>query len=124
LCEGSLYIVGRLKDVMQIGGANYHPVDIESVLQDIPGVRPGRIVAIAIRKPSIGTDSLVILAEPRAHANEPQLRDRIQEKVRQHIGLSVGRVVFLAKGSLPLTTSGKVMRTRCAELLLGAEFSS
>jgi acyl-CoA synthetase (AMP-forming)/AMP-acid ligase II len=124
LCEGSLYIVGRLKDVMQIGGANYHPVDIESVLQDIPGVRPGRIVAIAIRKPSIGTDSLVILAEPRAHANEPQLRDRIQEKVRQHIGLSVGRVVCLAKGSLPLTTSGKVMRTRCAELLLGAEFSS
>jgi acyl-CoA synthetase (AMP-forming)/AMP-acid ligase II len=123
LWEGSLYIVGRLKDVMQIGGANYYPADIESVLQDIPGVRPGRIVAVAVREPSIGTDSLVIVAEPRVHADEPQLRDQIQEKVRQHIGLSVGKVVFLPKGRLPLTTSGKVMRTKCAELLLGAELS-
>jgi acyl-CoA synthetase (AMP-forming)/AMP-acid ligase II len=123
LCEDSLYIVGRLKDVMQIGGANYYPADIESILQDIAGVRPGRIVAVAIRKPSIGTDSLVIVAEPKLHANEPQLREQIQDTVRRHIGLSVGRVVFLPKGRLPLTTSGKVMRTKCAELLLGAEFS-
>jgi len=123
LCEGSLYIVGRLKDVMQIGGANYYPSDIESVLQDIPGVRPGRIVAMAIRKPSIGTDLLVIVAEPKASANEPEIKDQIQEKVRQLIGLSVGKVVFLPKGQLPLTTSGKVMRTKCAELLLEAEYS-
>jgi len=123
LYEGSLYIVGRLKDVMQIGGANYYPADIESILQDIPGVRPGRIVAVAIRKPSIGTDFLVIVAEPKVSANEPQIRDQIQEKVRQQIGLSVGKVVFLPKGRLPLTTSGKVMRTKCAELLLEAEFS-
>jgi acyl-CoA synthetase (AMP-forming)/AMP-acid ligase II len=119
LYEGSLYIVGRLKDVMQIGGANYYPADIESILQDIPGVRPGRIVAVAIHQPSIGTDSLVIVAEPRVHANEPEIRDQIQEKVRQHIGLSVGKVIFLPKGQLPLTTSGKVMRTKCVELLLG-----
>ncbi len=123
LYEDSLYIVGRLKDVMQIGGANYYPSDVESVLQDIPGVRPGRIIAIAIRKPSIGTDFLVIVAEPKASANESEIRDQIQEKVRQQIGLSVGRVVFLPKGRLPLTTSGKVMRTRCVELLLEAEFS-
>jgi acyl-CoA synthetase (AMP-forming)/AMP-acid ligase II len=124
LYEGSLYIVGRLKDVMQIGGANYYPSDIESVLQDIPGVRPGRIVAVAIRKPSIGTDSLVIVAEPKASANEPEIRDQIQEKVRQLIGLSVGKVVFFPKGRLPLTTSGKVMRTKCAQLLLEAESSA
>jgi acyl-CoA synthetase (AMP-forming)/AMP-acid ligase II len=123
LSEGSLYIVGRLKDVLQIGGANYYPADIESALQDIPGVRPGRIVAIAMRKPTIGTDSLVIVAEARGRADEPQLKDQIQERVWQHIGLSVGKVVFLPKGRLPLTTSGKVMRTKCAELLLGAEFS-
>jgi acyl-CoA synthetase (AMP-forming)/AMP-acid ligase II len=123
LYEDSLYIVGRLKDVMQIGGANYYPSDIESVLQDIPGVRPGRIVAIAIHKPSIGTDFLVIVAEPKTSANEPEIRDQIQEKVRQQIGLSVGKVIFLPKGRLPLTTSGKVMRTRCVELLLEAEFS-
>jgi fatty-acyl-CoA synthase len=118
LSEGSLYVVGRLKDVMQIGGANYYPADIESILQDVPGIRPGRIVAVAIRKPSIGTDFLVIVAEPKVSANEPEIRDQIQERVRQHIGLSVGKVVFLPKGGLPLTTSGKVMRTKCAELLL------
>ena len=123
LCEDSLYIVGRLKDVMQIGGANYYPADIESILQDIPGVRAGRIVAVAIRKPSIGTDSLVIVVEPSVHANEPQLRDQIEEKVRRHIGLSAGKVVFLPKGRLPLTTSGKVMRTKCVELLLRAELA-
>ena len=116
LHEGSLYIVGRLKDVMQIGGANYYPSDIESVLQDIPGVRPGRIVAVAIRKPSIGTDFLVIVAEQKASANESEIKDQIQQKVRQLIGLSVGKVVFLPKGRLPLTTSGKVMRTKCVEL--------
>lgn len=122
LWEGSLYIVGRLKDVMQIGGANYYPADIESILQDVPGVRPGRIVAVAIRKPSIGTDFLVIVAEPKVSANEPELRDQIQAKVRQHVGLSVGKIVFLPKGRLPLTTSGKVMRNKCAELVLAGEF--
>jgi acyl-CoA synthetase (AMP-forming)/AMP-acid ligase II len=118
ICDGSLYIVGRLKDVMQIGGANYYPADIESVLQNIPGVRPGRIVAVAIRKPSMGTDFLVIVAEPKASANQPEISDQIQERVRRHIGLSVGKVVFLPKGRLPLTTSGKVMRTKCVELCL------
>jgi acyl-CoA synthetase (AMP-forming)/AMP-acid ligase II len=123
LYEGSLYVVGRLKDVMQIGGANYYPSDIESVLKDIPGVRPGRLVAVAIRKPTIGTDFLVIVAESKVSANEPEIKTQIQEKVRQLIGLSVGKVVFLPKGRLPLTTSGKVMRTKCAELLLDPEFS-
>jgi acyl-CoA synthetase (AMP-forming)/AMP-acid ligase II len=123
LCRGSLYIVGRLKDVIQIGGANYYPADIESVLQDIPGVRPGRIVAVANHAASIGTDLLAIVVEAKVSANEPEIRDQIQEKVRRLIGLSVGRVVFLPKGRLPLTTSGKVMRTKCADLLLDAELS-
>lgn len=122
LWQGSLYIVGRLKDVMQIGGANYYPADIESILQYIPGVRPGRIAAVAVRKPGIGTDFLVIVAEPKVSADESELRDQIQAKVRQHVGLSVGKVVFLPKGRLPLTTSGKVMRGKCAELVSTGKF--
>jgi acyl-CoA synthetase (AMP-forming)/AMP-acid ligase II len=121
LSGDSLYIVGRLKDVMQIGGANYYPADIESVLQDIPGVRSGRIVAVAIRKPSMGTDVLVIVVEPAGSADELEIRSQIQETVRQRIGLSVGKVVFLPKGRLPLTTSGKIMRAKCAELVLEKE---
>jgi hypothetical protein len=69
--------------------------------KSIPGVRPGSIVAVAIRKPSIGTDFLVILAEPTTSANEPEIKDQIPEKVGQLIGLSVGKVVFLPKGRLP-----------------------
>jgi acyl-coenzyme A synthetase/AMP-(fatty) acid ligase len=64
----------------------------------------------------------VIVAEPKVSANEPELRDQIQAKVRQHVGLSVGKIVFLPKGRLPLTTSGKVMRNKCAELVLAGEF--
>ena len=116
LFDGYLYVVGRLKDVIQIAGANYYPSDVEAFVNKVPGVRIGRSVAIGVQNLKIGTSSLVIVTERDARSDEVDIKDRIKTFVRQNIGITVEEVLFIAKGSMPLTTSGKLMRSKCLEL--------
>src|SRR5262249_24294344 len=44
--EGFLYISGRLKDLMILGGANVVPSDIEDVVDEVPGVRYSAAVGV------------------------------------------------------------------------------
>ncbi|RMF10847.1 MAG: fatty acyl-AMP ligase, partial [Alphaproteobacteria bacterium] len=46
--DGSLYIVGRFKDMMIINGRNHWPQDIEWAVEQIPGLRSGDSAAISV----------------------------------------------------------------------------
>ncbi|MCP4591079.1 MAG: fatty acyl-AMP ligase, partial [bacterium] len=72
LADGELYVTGRLKDLIIIAGQNVHPQDIEALLNDVPGLIPGRNVALGVSDSTNGTEKLVILAE--THATEPAER--------------------------------------------------
>ena len=43
-----LYITGRLKDMIIVGGRNLYPEDAERATSRIPGVRKGNAVAFGI----------------------------------------------------------------------------
>src|SRR5438132_554026 len=58
--EGFLYISGRLKDVMILGGANVVPSDIEDVVDEVPGIRYS--AAVGIESERTGTQRLHVVA--------------------------------------------------------------
>lgn len=119
--EGELFIVGRIKDVVIVRGRNHYPDDIEATIQEIVN---GRVAAISVEGDY--TEELVVVAEVRAHGQldeETIERMRATERAitsaisRSH-GLSAADVMFVPRGSIPITTSGKVRRSACSELYL------
>src|SRR5207302_10416 len=45
LSNGELFVCGRVKDVIIVNGRKFHPQDLEWAVDDLAGVRRGRVVA-------------------------------------------------------------------------------
>ena len=45
LSNGELFVCGRVKDIIIVNGRKYHPQDLEWGVDDLAGVRRGRVVA-------------------------------------------------------------------------------
>jgi len=116
-----LYFSGRLKNVIKIRGRSVHAEDIEALLQ-LETIDTGieRCVAVAIKVDD--ADSLVILAELRsrrtAHHQRGvrQLRRQLGNLVCDTFGVIPHDVLILPPASLPLTSSGKPVRSRCLDV--------
>src|SRR4029079_8210821 len=118
MCEGELFIVGRIKDLLIVYGRNHSPDDLEATIQTIA---PGRCAAISVSDDD--TEKLVAIIElkTRTGANGEARYDIdvVKRKVTSAIsnvhGLSIADLVVVQPGSIPITTSGKVKRVACVE---------
>ena len=45
ICDGELFIMGRIKDLLIVDGRNHYPDDIEATIREITG---GRVAAISV----------------------------------------------------------------------------
>ena len=126
VCQnGELFITGRLKDLIIIGGLNHYPQDIEFTVEEShPAIRPSRTAAFSIEGEE--GEELVLLAEARTRWNgEPtdfnELRKCVRAAVSAEHQLQVRDVVFIKGGTIPRTSSGKAQRKRCRALYLAGE---
>ncbi|MGP8298322.1 AMP-binding protein [Streptomyces inhibens] len=109
LADGELYIVGRVKDMVIVGGVNYHAEDVEAVVRDHPGVYRKRCVAV------LGADeTMAIVAETslKADADRAALVKGLEAHVRSRTGLPSVRVHLVSPRYLPQTSSGKFQRRK------------
>ncbi|GIF63891.1 hypothetical protein Ais01nite_19260 [Asanoa ishikariensis] len=119
--DGEVFICGRLKDLIIVGGRNIHPQDLEAaVVAADPILRPGNAVAFGVQVD--GVERVVVAAELRKKAlasREPVPLDRaaaaIRAAVAAHCGVQCHEVLLLKPDSLPKTTSGKLQRGECKE---------
>jgi fatty acid CoA ligase FadD28 len=118
ICDGELFIVGRIKDLLIVYGRNHAPDDIEATIQEITG---GRVAAIAVADGH--TEKLVVIVEQKKRgSSDAEVQDNIAT-VRREVasavftahGLSIADLVLVPPGSIPITTSGKVRRASCVE---------
>jgi acyl-CoA synthetase (AMP-forming)/AMP-acid ligase II len=140
LANGELFVTGRLKDLIIIGGRNLYPQEIElTVQQSHPAVRPACCAAFSVE---ISDEERLVVAaevEPRyapnphtngdgngngngashAHVNgrlaldvEAMVR-AIRRAVAQEHDVRVHAVLLLRAGSIPKTSSGKLQRRAC-----------
>ena len=114
--HGELHISGRAKDVIIIRGANYMPQQFEEALLDLPGLRPGCAVAVGEMSSDDGSEGLLILAERAKHAahSDTELETAVSTRILERTGIRPLRVLLLAPGTLPRTSSGKLRRAEAA----------
>ncbi|MFB1297439.1 fatty-acid--AMP ligase [Mycobacterium sp. pW049] len=115
LSEGELFIVGRLKDLLIVRGRNHYPDDIEATVSAISG---GRSAAISVDQD--GTEHLVVVAEAKS---DRDIVDDVTAAVATTHGLTLTELVLVERGSLPITTSGKIRRQKCVEQYLDASLA-
>lgn len=112
LAQGELYITGRVKDLIIVGGKNIYPQDIEHAINDVPGVHPGRTVAFGVFNPSLGTEDIAVVCE--VETGDPAARDAITREIRARIATTtdtMAHYVHLVDAKWLLkTSSGKIAR--------------
>jgi fatty-acyl-CoA synthase len=124
--EGYLYITGRLKDVIILGGENVVPADIEEVVDHVPGVRYS--AAVGLDSERTGTQRLHVVAEVRNESADDggEYRELVREIVnRVHAtrGHRPSRVLLVRSGTIPKTSSGKIQRSRLAQMIQAGELT-
>jgi 1-acyl-sn-glycerol-3-phosphate acyltransferase len=118
--DGELHIAGRRKDIIIKAGRNFVPQEIEEVVAAVEGIRKGCVVALGIANPTLGTESLVVVAETRVR--EPEARDRLAAAVTERVSAALGvppdQVALVPPGVVPKTSSGKIRRAATRDLFL------
>jgi acyl-CoA synthetase (AMP-forming)/AMP-acid ligase II len=108
-----LYITGRKKDLIIVGGKNIYPQDLESLVYEVEGVHPGRASAFGIFNDENGTEDVIIVVE--VDTEEEAERQRIAENVRIMVSrgsaVALRDVYIVGKHWLVKTSSGKIARS-------------
>ncbi|MCX5394396.1 fatty acyl-AMP ligase [Streptomyces sp. NBC_00094] len=118
--DGEVFVTGRLKDLLVIGGRNHYPQDLELTVEMAdPGVRPGCIAAFSVDDDTAGEQPVVVaeVAQEAAHRSD-EIEAAIRGAVGEAHGLSLRDVVLIGRGTIAKTSSGKIQRkaTRAAYL--------
>ena len=120
LANGELYISGRKKDLIIVGGKNIYPQDIEAVIAEVEGVHPGRAVAFGIFNEDKGTEDVIVIAEVETldSENDMLLSDEIRRRVTQSTAVALRHVLLVDEKWLIKTSSGKIARSANKEKYL------
>jgi fatty-acyl-CoA synthase len=106
---GELYITGRKKDMIIVGGENIYPQDIELILNEEAYLIPGRNVVFGIEDERIGTEKIVILAELKEGVVPPDITP-LRTRILNTLGISIADIVLLPHRTLRKGTAGKISR--------------
>lgn len=121
LSEGELFLTGRSKDLIVVGGRNLHPEDVEDIAASVDGVRRGCVAAFGVADDDEGTESLVVVAETKHHQDGPErdaLLQAVSAAVGRQLGLPPGQIHLVPPHTVPKTPSGKIRRSETRQRLL------
>lgn len=121
LIDGQLVMCGRIKDVIIVGGRNLFPEDIERAVSQVEGVRAGNVIAFGVEGHN-GKEAIVVMAESKLEDTRA-LRRAVNAKVRSAVGVPAKEIVFVAPGTLPKTSSGKLQRSLCRDQFLSSSIT-
>ncbi|HET7144750.1 MAG TPA: AMP-binding protein [Anaerolineales bacterium] len=113
LSNGELYVSGRKKDLIIVGGKNIYPQDLEALTSEVPGVHPGRTVAFGMYDEEAGTEEVVIIAE--VDSEDPAGQEVIADAIRKHVtkssAIALRHVRVVGDKWIVKTSSGKTARS-------------
>lgn len=118
-----LYITGRIKDLLIVRGTNIMPHEIEWVAEGVTGgggaLRSG---AFSVARGAAGEEVVVVVeVDHRERDHLEDLGREIRQRIGRTLSLPVADLVFVRRGRIPKTTSGKVQRRELRDRYLGGE---
>ena len=121
LSDGEVFVTGRKKDLIIVGGNNLYPQDLEFIADGVGGVHPGRTVAFGVENEEAGTEEVVVLFEldgPAGAMDARKVEDEVRRAIARQSDCVARTVAALPPMWLVKTSSGKISRTRCREKFL------
>jgi acyl-CoA synthetase (AMP-forming)/AMP-acid ligase II len=118
--DGELYVVGRKKDLIIVGGENLYPQDIEEIAAAHRAVHDGRVIATGVYNPDLGTEEIIIVAEVESEdllANTVEIEREIRSQVTAGLGVTVATVYLKPPKWIVKSTAGKPARSATLEKL-------
>ncbi len=118
--DGEVFVAGRKKDMIIVGGKNVYPQDLETLAYEVAGIHAGRAVAFGIYDEKAGTEEVVIIAE--VDTDDAEERQKIADALRQHItknsAVALRHAHIVGKKWILKTSSGKTARSANREKFL------
>lgn len=120
ISNGEVFVSGRKKDMIIVGGKNIYPQDLESLTYEIPGVHAGRSVAFGMFDETQGTEEVVIIAEVDSENLDEQqeIADAIRLHVTKNSAIALRYVKVVGPKWILKTSSGKTARSANKEKFL------
>ena len=121
--DGELYISGRSKDLLIIRGHNLAPHELEWLATSTTGEGGAyRCGAFSVARGSRGEEAVVVLETAITESGALDQAEReIRLRVAHDLMLPLSDLVFVRRGRIPKTTSGKVQRRELRRLYLAGE---
>lgn len=120
ISNGEIFVSGRKKDMIIVGGKNIYPQDLESLTYEVPGVHAGRSVAFGMFDEAQGTEEVVIIAE--GDSDDPDEQQKIADAIRLHVtrnsAIALRFVKVVGPKWILKTSSGKTARNANKEKFL------
>jgi acyl-CoA synthetase (AMP-forming)/AMP-acid ligase II len=112
IADGELYISGRKKDLIIVGGKNVYPQDLEAIANEVPGVHPGRAVAFGVPDERLGTEAIVLVCEVDTEDEDERaaIGREVRMRIAQQTETAVQNVLLVDAKWLHKTSSGKIAR--------------
>lgn len=110
--EGYLYVESRTDDMVVVGGENVYPIEVEQVIEDVPGVN--EVTVFGLEDEEYGQ---VLVAFVVGSASEEDVRAACKRELASY---KVPRRIEVVE-ELPRTSTGKVLKRELVEQLRGAK---
>jgi acyl-CoA synthetase (AMP-forming)/AMP-acid ligase II len=112
LAEGELYLTGRTKDLLIVHGHNIMPDEIERLADGVTGGGGMlRSAAFSVARGAAGEEAVVVVeVDGRDPDRLPEIEREIRIQIGRSMGLPLADLVFVRRGRIPRTTSGKMQR--------------
>jgi acyl-CoA synthetase (AMP-forming)/AMP-acid ligase II len=115
---GRLYFTARSKDIIKVAGRTLYPQEVESIAEEVSGVRLA--AAVGIDRGGVEGEQLYVFAEARAAAtaSAPELQAIVVEitrTVHDALGVRPRSTLLLRPRRIPMTDNGKLRRAALRE---------
>ena len=123
--DDELFVTGRLKDLVIIGGQNLCPDDVELTVETAhAAIRSSGAIAFSLETSASETLAVVAEVDRRSlkGASLNEIEGAIREAVARTNNVAVGQLLLLRGPAVPRTLSGKKRRSECRKMFLHQEF--
>ncbi|HEU5399949.1 MAG TPA: AMP-binding protein [Terriglobales bacterium] len=121
LLNGELFVVGRKKDLIIVGGENIYPQDVEEIVSAHPAIHDGRVIALGLYNTRLGTEEIVVIAEVRDEkflAESAEIERALSNEIVGELSVAAKRIYLKPPKWIVKSTAGKPARSTSREKLL------